>query len=90
MKLLTFKYTKAGGQVSKRTFVPFICPNKMYEGLDISELSTEDQVLITIELGRAKDTYLQAIIDIEEKFDVNTMYRRFDPAKMTEVVTDTL
>lgn len=88
--IINFTYTKADGKVSKRVLSPIVFPNKMFEGMDISELDTEQQVAYTLEMNVARDAFAAECARIQEKFDVKTMYRRFDPLKMTDVVNETL
>lgn len=90
MNLITFKYTKADGKQSERVLAPLIIPNTMYEGIDISELSMEQQALFVQEVSDAKQVYLGKLAEIQNKFDVKTMYRRFDPSKMTNVVKENI
>lgn len=91
MNVITFKYTKADGTTSRRVMFPLVTPNKMYEGIDISELDDEaDQVEFILEMSKARDAYLAAIAVLESKYDVANRYRRFDPAKMTDVVQESI
>lgn len=87
---MTFNYTKANGDFSKRVFYPFITPNKMYEGIDISVLEVVDQVQFVEDMNMAKDIYNSAIVNIQNKYDLNQDYRRFDPKRMSDVVEETL
>lgn len=88
MKLLTFKYTKPDGAVSNRVFIPVITPNNMYEGTDVSELEDEQQVFYLAELANLHKEYLENVSKLNKMFDVNYKYRRFDPARMSEVITE--
>lgn len=88
MNIISFDYTKADGKVSQRVMSPVVVPNKMYEGTDLSELDVEDQVMYCQELGRLKDAYVEAISALQAKYDLGNRYRRFDPTKMTNVVSE--
>ena len=91
MNIITFTYTKADGKVSQRVLVPLITPNKMYEGIDISELGeVVDQVQFTLDMEAARNRYLEEIAKIEAWYGVKNQYRRFDPAKMTDIVVDVI
>lgn len=90
MNTLTFKYTKANGTQSDRVLVTMVSPNTMYEGIDVSELSTEQQGEFIAEMNVLKDKYLTAINGIKNDYDLVHSYRRFDPAKMTNVVKEVL
>lgn len=85
MIIYTFKYTKADGSVSKRVLAPTNVPHKFYSGVDITELSTEDQALYITEVDKAKDEFAQKMNEINNKYDLANRYRQFDPDKMTEV-----
>ena len=88
MNIITFTYAKANGTTSERVLSPIIYPNTMYEGFDITELSYDDQVAYTLELEAAKSDFAAECARIQAKFDVKTMYRRFDPSKMSNVLKE--
>lgn len=90
MSLLTFKYTKKDGTTSNRVFYPTVTPTKLYGGIDISALEAGDQAGFVLEMEAAKDAYLSKIAEIKNTYDLNYDYRQFDPAKMTDVVEETL
>jgi hypothetical protein len=90
MKITTFKYTKADGSTSKRTILVSAEPTKLVSGTDISGLSTEDQVLYSMEVQRIKDVYLEALKLVNDKYDLNHNYRQFKPEGMSDVVEDIL
>ncbi len=90
MNTLTFKYTKANGTQSDRVLVIMVSPNTMYEGIDVSELSAEQQGEFIAVMNTVKDKYLKAIESIKSDFDLVHSYRRFDPTKMTNVVKEVL
>ncbi len=90
MNIITFNYTKADGKQSKRVMSPVVIPNKMYEGIDLSELSAEDQVMYVKELGKLHDFHMERIAALQAEFDLKHKYRRFDPSKMTNVVEEAL
>lgn len=88
MKILTFKYTKADGSVSKRTLAVMVKPQTMFEGVDISSLEAPDQYLFSKTVNDAYEAYLSALDAAKAEFDLTFDYRRFDPKKMTEVVEE--
>lgn len=81
--MMKFTYEKAGGAKSKRVFVPLICPNKMYEGIDISELTAGDQEEFATLVQELKDGFKVDLEQLMEDFDIKHNYRRFNPEKMT-------
>jgi len=90
MNIISFTYTKQNGNKTERVISPAILPNTMYEGTDLSELSDEEQVQYVQELSKLHDTYKQAVLALNNNFDVNNKYRRFDPTKMTNVITEAI
>ncbi len=90
MNIITFTYTKKDGSVSNRVLAPSVVPNTMYEGTDISELDMAEQAEFTEALDMIHDAYLEAIKELQDKFDVNHRYRRFDPKLMSNVVKETI
>lgn len=88
MNILTFTYTKAPDSVSERVLVVSAEPNKMYKGTDISSLDMDAQCEYIEQVAAAKNIYLEAIKEINDKFDLNFNFRQFDPAKMTNIVRE--
>ena len=88
MNIITFNYTKADGKVSTRSISPIVTPNGFYEGTDLSELSDEDQVLYVQELGKLKDEFYGKMHALQNDFDLNNRYRRFDPSKMSCIIKE--
>lgn len=88
MNLITFQYTKADGSTSLRVLSPVVTPGRMYEGTDLSELSDEDQVLYVQALGKLQDEFYSKIHALQNEFDLNNRYRRFDPSKMSAIVKE--
>lgn len=90
MKILTFKYDKGEGDVTERVLMPLIQPNKMYEGLDLSELSEEEVGEFVGRYNNMYDYFLSKIENLKEEFDVVHSYRRFNPDKMKDIEIDVL
>ena len=88
MNIITFDYTKKDESVSKRVLAVMVKPNKMYEGLDLSELSEEEQGAAGEAVTKAYNEYLSALGLVEEQFDLKYRYRRFDTTKMTNIEVD--
>lgn len=88
MTTLSFTYTKASGSTSDRVLVVIKAPNTMYEGLDISELSQEQQGEFITSYESLKVKYLSALDALKSEFDLVHSYRRFDPTKMTDIATE--
>jgi predicted lipoprotein len=90
MNILTFKYTKADGSISNRVLATMIKPNTMYEGIDISSLEPVDQVMFAESINTAYNVYMATLEAVKAEFDVTHDYRRFDPKKMAEVVSEVI
>lgn len=90
MNLITFQYTKADGSTSQRVLSPVVVPNKMYEGTDLSELNEDAQEDYVIALGKLRDEYLTKVAELQEQFDLNNRYRRFEPTKMTNIIEEAI
>lgn len=90
MNCITFDYTKISGTTTKRVVYPLVVPNKMYEGIDVSELDFDDQTAFIVEMSRARDAYIAQMAEIQARFYVKKNYRRFDPAKMTHVIEEAI
>jgi len=88
MQVMTFDYKKASGEVTKRTFVPFIVPGSMWGGVDISELDTEDQVFYISDLEQIKQEYADKLAKLAHKFDLTHRYRQFKPENMANIKTE--
>ena len=89
MKTISFTYTKASGSVSDRVLLVQKTPDTMYEGIDISELSSEEQGRFIAKMKILQDKYTSAVEGIKNDFDLTHSYRRFDPSKMTSCVLET-
>lgn len=88
MNLITFTYYKAGGKSSERALAPIIVPSKFYEGIDISELDDIQQAEYVMAIDVAKAAFVAECAKIQAQYDVKTMYRRFNPSRMTKVVIE--
>ncbi len=88
MKTLSFKYTKSNGKQSDRVIVPISSPSKNVFGIDISELSQEEQATFAVQVGEARIKYMDEVNSIMAQFDVSTMYRNFLADKMGDIVEE--
>lgn len=90
MQIITFKYTKSDGSTTERVLLPFTTPGKMYAGMDISELDTEDQAFYITEVEKAKAEYTEKLAQIARDFDMQHRYRQFKEENMSDVKVDTV
>lgn len=86
MKIITFNYTKADDTVSKRVLAVLVEPAKLYGGTDISSLSDEDQAVYAMRVDEIRNSYLDALKNLNSVFDLNHNYRQFKPDCMSAVV----
>ena len=73
-----------------RRILPYICFSQsgLYEGIDISELEMPEQAMFAEQLDTAYNEYLDKVNMLKQEFDVVNNYRRFDPVKMTDIVSE--
>ena len=90
MKIMHFNYTKSSGKESQRTFIPVTSPAKNYFGIDISELDETDQAEFTLAYEEFHREFLDKISQVMKQYDISTMYRSFDPEKMTNIISEDL
>ena len=69
MNIITFQYTKDDKSTSNRVLAVMVKPNTMYEGLDLSELSEEEQGAASAACTQAYNDYLFALGAVEEQFE---------------------
>lgn len=90
MKIFTFKYTKADGKVSNRVLLPLRQPVENYSGIDLSELDDEAIGIFVSTYNKLYDEFQAKVAELTDEYDLKHSYRQFDPAKMSEVVTDVI
>jgi hypothetical protein len=88
MKVKEFTYTKPNGEVSQRTLVELVSPTEHIEGIDVSELDMDSYAQFIYELKALEDTLYDQRMELYTKFDLSHNYRRFVPARMTNVTTE--
>ena len=88
MKLIDFKYTKNTGETSNRTLAVTGEPNKFFEGIDISALSTDEFAEFVNESSVLLDQFKQKQMNLLADFDLKHNFRRFTPDNMTDVTTE--
>lgn len=88
MKIKSFTYTKSPTDVSQRDVLVIGEPSSYLTGIDISELSEEDQAKFAVEMSNVLDNYKIAQQTVMAKYDVRNRFRQFDPLKITDVVDE--
>jgi hypothetical protein len=88
MKLVTFKYSKANGDISNREVVECREPSQFFEGYDVSEMPNEDFAEFSLAYKILLDEHKSKIAALLADFDLNHSYRRFIAKNMSEVTTE--
>ena len=86
--MLSFQYTKEDGKVSDRVFIPLESPTNKYFGIDISELSIEDQGIFAAKMQKIQEDKEQAEHALMHDFDIKFKFRYFVPEKMSNIVDE--
>ena len=88
MKIKEFTYTKPNGDVSQRALVELVSPTEHVEGIDVSELDSDQYAQFILQLKQLEDELYQRRMELYADFDLSHNYRRFVPARMTNVTTE--
>lgn len=88
MKVKEFTYTKPTGEVSQRTLIELVSPTEHIEGIDVSELDADQYALFIVQLKQLEDETYVRRMELYAAFDLQHNYRRFVPARMTNVTTE--
>ena len=88
MKIKEFTYTKPNGDVSQRTIVELVSPTEHVEGIDVSELDMDSYAKFTQQLRDLETQIYNQRMALYADFDLGNNYRRFVPARMTNVTTE--
>ena len=88
MKVKEFTYTKPTGAVSQRTLVELVSPTEHIEGIDVSDMDMDSYAQFIYELKALEDTLYEQRMELYARFDLSHNYRRFVPARMTNVTTE--
>jgi hypothetical protein len=88
MKVKEFTYTKPNGEVSQRTLVELVSPTEHIEGIDVSELDMDTYAEFIQQLKMFEDAVYTSRMKLYADFDLSHNYRRFVPARMTNVTTE--
>lgn len=84
--IITFNYTKEANDVSSRVYVPMVTPGaKNYFGIDITELSVEDQSQFAEEMRKIDAVRVAAVEKLMREYDIEHNFRSFVPEKMSDI-----
>lgn len=85
MKTVEFTYTDAKGKTTSRSLLALISPSIAYEGIDVSEMSTDEYMSFLTKCKKLQDEYITAIQAIQAEYDLAHNYRRFLVERMTDI-----
>ena len=88
MKIKEFTYTKPNGDVSKRTVVELVSPTEHVEGIDVSELDMDSYADFISKLNELEKEIYNMRSALYSEFDLSKSYRRFVPARMSDVTVE--
>lgn len=88
MKVKEFTYTKPTGEVSQRTLIELVSPTEHIEGIDVSELDMDTYADFVVQLKQLEGAIYSARMELYADYDLQHNYRRFVPARMTNVTTE--
>lgn len=88
MKIKEFTYTKPNGDVSKRTLVELVEPTEHVEGIDVSDLDMDSYAEFVTRLNQLEAEIYTKRMELYSEFDLSKSYRRFVPARMTNVTVE--
>lgn len=77
MKIATFTYTDAKGKITERTVLVTGMPSDKLRGIDLGELTPEEQVDFGNKYNELHDKYLQSLHELQQDFDLTHNYRQF-------------
>lgn len=89
MKIKEFTYTKANGDVSKRTLIVTREPRTNIAGIDVTALDFEDYASFIVEVDILLCKQFDEMKELTAKYDLTHNYRQFTPANMSDVTTET-
>lgn len=87
-KVMTFQYMKSPDDITDRVFLSLGEPTNKYFGVDIGELSEEEQGLFISGVNKAFEEYTEQLNTLMQEFDIKNNYRYFIPEKMVNVKVD--
>lgn len=88
MKLIEFTYTKSDGKVSQRAIIELLCPQKHFEGIDVTQLEEGEFAEFTLAMREMKDRQYAETMELLARHDLKHNYRKFLPEQMSNVTTE--
>jgi len=85
MKIKSFKYAKSEKSITDRVVAVLSEPTTNMFGIDITELSDEQSAAFAAAFDTLQKDYYQRIEYLMKDYDIGTMYRNFNPEKMSDI-----
>lgn len=86
----SFTYTNNRGVTTARVVYVTGKPSKFVSGVDLSELTEEEQGVYISEASRLYAEYMERVAELNTAHDLTNSYRQFDPDKMQNIKTETI
>lgn len=77
MKLAKFEYTDTKGKTTQREVFVLGMPTNKLNGIDVTELSVEDQALFAFEYDMLVEEFHKKVDALKARFDVKHNFRQF-------------
>ena len=82
MKLASFVYTDTKGKITNREVFVVGMPTNKLNGIDVTELSAEDQALFSFEYDQLLEEFHNKVDALQKRFDVQYNFRQFLESRM--------
>ena len=77
MKLAKFEYTDTKGKTTQREVFVLGMPTNKLNGIDVSELSEEEQAVFAFEYDMLVEQFHKQVDELKARFDVVHNFRQF-------------
>lgn len=77
MKLAKFEYTDTKGKTTQREVFVLGMPTNKLNGIDVSELSQEEQAVFSFEYDVLVEEFHKKVDELKARFDVKHNFRQF-------------
>jgi hypothetical protein len=85
MKLASFVYTDTKGKITNREVFVTGMPTNKLNGIDVSELSAEDQALFSFQYDMLLEDFHKQVDDLQKRFDVTHNFRQFLESRIQDL-----
>ena len=87
MQIASFQYTDAKNKVTERIAAIISEPTNLLVAIDVSDVSVEEIEQFAKKHNDLKDKYKQALLELQEEFDLTHNLRNFKTSGMANVET---